>query len=359
MSLQWYAERMVQRRTRVVLTALLVAASPLSARGAAAAPAPAAAGYVVVDLGAPPGGTSGANGISDTGFVAGVQWDGVSQHAVRWGPGRRVADLGTLPGGGNSSAAAVNDAGMVTGLSDRSPGGFGYPVRWSAAGAIQDLGGPIANRLGTGAAIDPLGRVAGGQRPADSEGDPVGILYGLRGTPVELGAGLGLARGINRRDEVVGGPPAYRWHAGTATLLPALPGRPADAPGTVATAINVRGQIVGSAATAGGAGTDAVLWQGTSVTDLGTVGGIALNRATAINAAGQVVGTADPQCYPCPPARAWVRQPGGPLAELDGLVPAGSGWQLQAANGIDAGGRIVGTGLHDGVQHAFLLIPRR
>ncbi|MGI5247369.1 hypothetical protein [Dactylosporangium sp. CA-139066] len=145
-------------------------------------------------------------------------------HAARWSAGNARTDLGGLPGGSSSVANGVNDAGHVAGSADRSGGGYAYPVRWSAAGAVQDLGAPLTNRLGQGLAIDPAGRVAGGQRPADSEGDPLGILYGTDGTPTALGPDAGLARGINGRGQVVGGPGPYVWSAGTRTTLPGLPG---------------------------------------------------------------------------------------------------------------------------------------
>src|SRR5437762_463098 len=81
---------------------------------------------------------------------------------------------------------------------------FGYPVRWNAAGAITDLGGPLENALGEGNGIDPAGRVVGGQRPASSEGNPLGTLYQVDDTRVDLGD-VGSAQDVNARGQVVGG----------------------------------------------------------------------------------------------------------------------------------------------------------
>ena len=39
------------------------------------------------------------------------------------------------------------------------------------------------------------------------------------------------------------------------------------------------------------------------------------------------------------------------------MIPAGSGWALQSANGINDRGQIVGTGLHNGHTRAYLLTP--
>jgi probable HAF family extracellular repeat protein len=122
-------------------------------------------------------------------------------------------------------------------------------------------------------------------------------------------------------------------------------------------AINARGQVAGSAEVLGTGEAHAVLWSEGTLTDLGTVDGIPYSAARAINASGQVVGTADPYCSPCAAPRAWTWQPGTAVTPLDSLVAPGSGWTLRQANGINDAGQIVGAGLHDGAQHAFLLTP--
>jgi probable HAF family extracellular repeat protein len=329
---------------------LLVVVAP------AHAAAPAAARYTIVELSTPTGDTSSANGINNAGTVVGAVTaaSGVPR-AASWSAAGTRTDLGVLPGGASSTANGINDAGQVAGVADRASGGYGYPVRWSAAGAVQDLGGPITNRLGSGSAIDPAGRVAGGQRPANSEGDPVAILYAADGTPTELGPALGLARGVNGYDQVVGGP-GYVWRAGTVTSLPGLPGGTGSG-STVAYGVNDAGQVVGSAATPAGSGTDAVQWHDGSIVDIGTVDDIPYSTGRAVNAAGQVVGTAEPGCQPCAGPRAWIWQPGGAITALDTLLPAGSGWTLREANAINDRGEIAGTGLHNGVLRGYRMTP--
>jgi len=264
------------RSWRGALLGVVLAVPLASGPGPAAAAAAIAPRYAIVELSTPAGYTSAGNGINNAGVVVGTVTNPSGlPRATRWSPSGAATDLGLLPGGSVSVANGVNDAGQATGSADRTSGGFAYPVRWSAAGAIQDLGGPTTNRLGTGSAIDPAGRVAGGQRPADSQGDPFGILYGVDATPTELGTAFGLARGINGYGQVVGGP-GYVWRAGVATSLPNLPG----GTGTVAYAINNDGHVVGTGSVAGGAGTHAVRWRGGTVTDIGTVDGARRTAST-------------------------------------------------------------------------------
>jgi probable HAF family extracellular repeat protein len=343
-------------RIRVIgLCAALVVPLLVAAPGAAATPAR----YTITDLGTlGTGNLSVANAINNAGVVVGyTDVTGGLPHGFRWSAGT-MTDLGTEQGGDDSTANAINEAGQIAGTADRQSGGYGYPVRWSATGALTDLGGPVINELGVGNAIDPAGRVAGGQRLANSEGSPVAELYDTNGAATYLGnppESLNAATGMNAADQVVGSP-AFLWKAGTLTMLPALPGASAGDAG--ATAINVSARIVGWSGIAGTSGAQhAVLWSGGLVTDLGTIDGIAYNQANAINRTGQVVGTADPRCQPCVHPVAWLRRPSGTLTDLDTLIPAGSGWTLWQANGINDHGQIVGAGLHNGAPHAYLLTP--
>ena len=46
---------------------------------------------------------------------------------------------------------------------------------------------------------------------------------------------------------------------------------------------------------------------------------------------------------------------GGKMKDLNTLIPAGSGWVLLTANGINASGQIAGEGTLNGKEHGFLL----
>jgi probable HAF family extracellular repeat protein len=45
------------------------------------------------------------------------------------------------------------------------------------------------------------------------------------------------------------------------------------------------------------------------------------------------------------------------MLDLNTLIPPGTGWTLDQANGINDAGEIVGYGAKKGQQHAFLLTP--
>ena len=46
------------------------------------------------------------------------------------------------------------------------------------------------------------------------------------------------------------------------------------------------------------------------------------------------------------------------MLDLNSLIAGSSGWVLENATGVNAGGEIVGVGTIDGTEHAFLLVPK-
>jgi probable HAF family extracellular repeat protein len=88
------------------------------------------------------------------------------------------------------------------------------------------------------------------------------------------------------------------------------------------------------------------------MTDLGTLGG-SFSDTAGINNRHQIVGTstlASGQQHAYIFSRA-------AMTDLNELIPAGSGWILVAATGINDAGEIVGNGSINGQTHAFLLTP--
>lgn len=73
----------------------------------------------------------------------------------------------------------------------------------------------------------------------------------------------------------------------------------------------------------------------------------------AINNLGQIVGSSD---YHAGNSHAFLYSH-RMVTDLNNLIPAGSGWVLENANGINDRGQIVGTGKHHGKTRAFMLTP--
>jgi probable HAF family extracellular repeat protein len=119
-----------------------------------------------------------------------------------------------------------------------------------------------------------------------------------------------------------------------------------------AAAINQSGQVAGYSELAGGAGPHAFLYEGGAMHDLGVLPGDNSSYATAINNAGQVVGYS---MMAADPGRAFLYS-NGAMRDLNDLIPSGSGWVLNRALGINGAGQIVGYGSLNGeLQRGFLL----
>ena len=64
-----------------------------------------------------------------------------------------------------------------------------------------------------------------------------------------------------------------------------------------------------------------------------------------------------PRALPADGAHALLWQ-NGQMIDLNGCIPAGSGWVLTGASDINNQGQICGTGKHNGQQAGFLLTPQ-
>ena len=122
-----------------------------------------------------------------------------------------------------------------------------------------------------------------------------------------------------------------------------------------ATGLNDAGEIVGFATTPDDVATHAFFWSNGMMKDLGTVKGDGCSVAYHINAGGQVVGTSGDGCDE---VHAFLWQRGGPMMDLNDLVPSGSGLVLTAGEFINDRGEIGASGvLPNGDHHAILLLP--
>ena len=93
------------------------------------------------------------------------------------------------------------------------------------------------------------------------------------------------------------------------------------------------------------------------MTDLGTVGTDPDSEGNSINAQGQVVGTSFDLAAGVD-LHGFLWEHGGPIVDLNTLVPPGSGLTVRSVLDINDRGEIAGNGvLPNGDLHAVLLIP--
>jgi probable HAF family extracellular repeat protein len=170
-----------------------------------------------------------------------------------------------------------------------------------------------------------------------------------------LGGTETFAAGINNAGQVVGyattagdaATGAVLWNGATPTVLGALGG----ATHSAATAINDAGQVVGYAQSADYTVQAAVLWNGTTPTNLGALPGGSKATALGINNAGQVVGSSETMTFPFPiplPTNATLWS-GNTLTDL-GTV----GGDSAQANGINQAGTVVGSVNANGGNNAVV-----
>jgi probable HAF family extracellular repeat protein len=146
----------------------------------------------------------------------------------------------------------------------------------------------------------------------------------------------------------------FLWDRGVLTDLGTLGGTFG-----FAAAINDAGEIVGYASVQGDQAIHGFLWKNGVKTALGTLDSDQCNFAFAINSKGQVLGGSLPTCTGDEStSRGTLSEDGGPMVDLNTLVPPGSALRLTLPLTINDRGEIAGVGvLPNGDAHAFLLIP--
>ena len=317
-----------------------------------------------------------------------------------------VTDLGTLPGNTVSLGSALNDAGEAAGVSETPTATVATIFRGGKATSISTLGSSVS----VANAINGPGEIAGwNSYNSDANFDPQAFLYsdgsmlninsatlfpsgteayGINNSGEVVGTGylsasnfhaflysggkmkdLGpsgayqaSAYAINTSGEIVG---SYSLTSGasgtflyTGGKMTALP-NPAGSEGGFGVAINDNGEIAGTLFPPTAAGSHAARFSHGAWIDLGNLTGAQGSGATAINAAGQIVGTAIfPPIYK--PFRAGKHVPfistTGGLVNLNTLIPAGTGFTLTDALGINDSGQILCDATNaSGNKHAVLL----
>ena len=343
---------------------------------------------VRTDLGALPGvNSSAASAINARGWIVGLSQNGETDpltglpeiRAVLW-TDSRIIDLGTL-GGNESLATYVNNRGHVVGIADNATPdefsflGTGYQNRtfvWEK-GVMRDigtLGGPDA-LPGGGCRNQRKGLVAGlsyvNSTPNPDTGIPTVAPFlwenGAMTNLGTLGGTLGFAQCANNRGQATGASDLagdltahpFFWDRGVLTDMGTLGG-------DFGTAlwINNTGEVVGWADLPGSEVHHAFLWRHGTMTDLGTLG--TNSAAFAINSKRQVVGRSR---IDDTTVHAMLWENGGPMLDLNNLIPPKSTLELVDAFDINDRGEIAALAVPPGVipdpessgAHAVLLIP--
>jgi probable HAF family extracellular repeat protein len=352
---------------------------------------------VLTDLGTLRGVNSGltsiAHWINDRGWIAGFSYTGAvdpltgdpAGHPVLWRKDN-IIDLGTL-GGEFAAATAINNRGQVVGFSTNGkPDPFGTSqVRaflWQS-GLIRDLGtlceaDGVCGVDAQAFAVNESGQVAGISSTNITANATTGVptvrpFLWERGRMIDLGtlggtlsAVDGPAILLNDRGQVAGtstlaGDQTYHpfvWEHGVMIDVGTLGGDTG-----FITWINDAGEAIGSADLPGPSGSQShhgFLWRNGVKIDLGTLGGT--SHAEGINSQGQVVGRSKPT-PDAPVQHAFLWENGGPMVDLNTLIPLNSPLLLEEGGLINDRGEIAGRGVPPGCDdvdacgHAFLLIP--
>lgn len=310
----------------------------------AAAPTPAEVPrYRVHNLGTlAPLSSSSAAAINDSGLVAGTMSSGVDRtREVFVGTGQDdLRLLGSL-GGPLSVALGINNRGDVAGWSLNADN-VQRPALYSG-GAWRDLAAPFGSfARGVANAVNDAGQATG-----QISGQTF-IYDGTLSRELRVGnTSEGL--GINDRGVVVGGAVMpgdvvrrpFMYDNGTATLLPSLGGTFGQAH-----AVNNAGQVVGYSYTAQGELLP-FLYSGGKMTALASEG---FGEAFDVNERGWVVGMYNFDAF------LWRD---GVRHDLNALVaPDQAGrWTLLSAQGINESGQVVGYGLFHGYLRGYVATP--
>ncbi len=292
------------------------------------------------DIGTLPGASEvHAWGLNAPGDVTGTATIGGVPHAFLYHTGK-MRDLGTLPGFPNSEGRGINDTGEIAGNlinDDAPPGQAQSHVFVVRRGKMTDLGIPPGCRTIEAWSINASGLIFGECRQ-------ISALSGkYKQQPFVCDSRTGEITVF-------------------AVTAPYTDGHFDQG--------NASGESVGSVFDSTG---HAALWNGTKITDMGTLPGYTGDYGRGLNNRGQAVGYCfrdekmsivqsflhnilhfperDREC-------AFLYQE-GEMQDLNELIPGDADWKLEEAWSINDTGQIVGAGLHHGNRRAFLLTPVR
>jgi len=343
--------------------------------------------YTITDLGSLGGTQSFAYAINNPGQIvgqSGLQGD-TSNHAFLYRKGK-MTDLSPLNSGSIQTVGprGINDGGLVA--SGVVVGGIYSPalldIKTGEITVLGSLGGIEGGVAFSGVAdsVNNSGQAVGTAFVNDRNSHA--FLYS-DGAMTDLGAAGGdwsAASGINDHGMIVG---AFGFlngpvHSFSAHAFVYKDGEiiEIDPFGSLndssASGVNNKGQVVGSGFTQDpsflGSVSRGFIYRDGTTTEIGILENGRDSQAFSLNERGQVVGIANvgsvsicsdpsgPHLCTTYIQRAVLYEK-GELKDLNSLVPAGSGWDLSWAYGINNSGHITGYGVNNGRFRAFVLTP--
>ena len=321
--------------------------------------------YTVSDLGTLGGNSSGARAINATGQIAGYAFSSSTQSNAFLYKNAKIINLGTL-GGTTAIGLAINSSGQVAGYSTLSDGSYrAFISNKGKLTSVGTLGGNYSDAEG----MNDSGQVTGASATVSGATHPYlysnGVLTDLGTLGNNNNGWWNEGTAVNNASQVVGWSYdaqgnflGFLWSNGQMQSLGTLGGDWSQAFG-----INDLGQIAGQAYIKNNIGADAFLYDGGVMQDLGTItsptgGNGQYASGLGINSTGVVVGESTYQKNGQSIVYHAFVYSNGKMQDLNRLIPAGSGWVLTTAYGINDAGQIVGYGTHNKQQRAFLLTPQ-
>lgn len=328
---------------------LLVVAACLAI--ATAAEAAVHTRYEVINV-SPPG-VQSAEGMSVGGSVVGfATYSSQRTRGFYWSDNsgdNPVNDVGTL-GGQNSRVLDISN-GYLAGSAQNAAGEYRAFYKYSSTSTMNELQMLPGYTASQANETQFIVRQIVGSMTGPSLGTHAALWTNELSPPIDLGADAE-ALAINRSGLVAGrmGGQAVRWDS-SGSLTPLFLGTLGGST-SVATAVQrYSSNITGYSKVSGDAATHAFLWDGASMTDLGTLPGMTDSFAYGIDPMSlQVVGESSGNGV----SRAFLWE-NGVMNDLNTLIPADSGWELLTAR--DTNGTITGAGIYQGKRQAFLLKP--
>ena len=320
--------------------------------------------YAITDLGTLGGTNSFGIGLNESGHVVGrsQMLGNIITHGFLYNGSLPLIDLGTF-GGNNSDVRAINDSGKVVGDANATAAPLNRAFVYFN-GTKTEVGTFGGNSFGR--AINNAGQVAGYADLPNNGGarafrtNTSGVLNPatdnlgtLPGGTFSQGLGINEAGHVVGISGITGGFSRAFLHNGTTMVdLGTLGGN-----NSLAFYVNDADMVVGRAEFApGNTATRAALYSNGTVTDLGTLGGIN-SSANAINNSNVIVGHSEFNSgNQLPFIQAFIYKDGA-IVNLNARIPANSGWNLTTAQSINDAGQIAGYGVINGQTHAFLLTP--